>query len=210
MRPMRTTACLLVLALFVSACGGGTSGTGVAPTTPTPPTPTTYSLTGRVTSAAGPAIPGASVSILDGPNAARATSTDSAGNYSFTALTASGFTLSVSAGGFVPKSGPISLSQNVTANVALLPSQLYQLNGSGNQVFDVPTYITKLRVIADYGGSCQNFIMHIGGRSIANEILGSCSVNTTGRHYDATVNTIGGAGETVNSSGIAWQITEWR
>lgn len=182
------------------------------PAAPTPPapTPTTYALTGRVSSAAGPAITGASLTIADGPNAGKSTTSNSAGDYAFQSLTASGFTLSVSAAGFVSKAGPISLTQNVTANVTMLPVQLFQLNGSGNQVFDVPTYITKIRVIADYGGSCQNFIMHIGGRSIANEILGTCSVQTTGTHYDATVNTIGGSGETVNSSGVSWQITELR
>jgi hypothetical protein len=89
------------------------------------------------------------------------------------------------------------------------PTPLYQLNGNGNQVFDVPRSVSRLRVIADYAGSCQNFIMHIGGRSIANEILGSCAV-AIGRHYEATVNTTGGAGETVNSSGVSWQITELR
>lgn len=198
---------ILSFAIAVTvACGGSTP---TAPT-PTPPAPTLFSLTGRVSSAAGGAITGASLSIADGPNTGKATSSNSAGDYAFQALTASGFTLSVSAGGFLPKAGPIALSANLVQNIALIPAQIFQLNGSGNQVFDVPTYITRLRVIADYGGNCQNFIMHIGGRSIANEILGTCSVQTTGNHYDATVNSTGGSGETVDSSGVSWQITELR
>ena len=49
-------------------------------------------------------------------------------------------------------------------------------------------------------GFCENFIVRIAGRLIVNEILGSCSVATSARHYDGTSLTSGGVVEVLNSS----------
>jgi hypothetical protein len=200
--------------LLTAACSSDNKSVTApsTPTTPTPPpapAPTTFTLSGRVTSAAGPALAGANVAILDGPNANRATSTDGAGGYSFTGLASSGFTVAFSAGGYATTTRPVSLAANVTTNVALLPAALFQKVGVGNQVFDIPSFITRARIMADYGGSCQNFILRINGRSLANEILGNCSI-ASGRHYDATVLTGGGTGDTVSSEGVLWSFTEVR
>ena len=196
---------LAILAALVLAGCGGSSPT--SPTPPPPSTPTLYSLTGRVSSAAGGGITGASVLIADGPNAGKSQSTNSAGDYAFQGLAASGFTLSVSAAGFVPKAGPISLSQNVTANVTLLPAALYGRTGTGDTVFDLPTYIARIRIQADYGAFSSNFIVHIAGRSVVNELMGTAWSQT---HFDGTYVTSGGTVEILSSSGVAWSFAEVR
>lgn len=74
----------------------------------------------------------------------------------------------------------------------------------------MPTTISRIHITGDYGGYCENFIVHIGGRGVVNEILGTCPVATTGRHYDAIALTVGGVVEIVDSSGVAWTFTEVR
>jgi hypothetical protein len=86
---------------------------------------------------------------------------------------------------------------------------LFTRGGTGANVFDMPTTVTRVRIQADYGGSCENFIVHIGGRGVVNDILGTCSV-ASGRHFDGTFTTTGGVVEVLNSSGISWSFTEVR
>jgi hypothetical protein len=89
------------------------------PTTPSPPT--MFSLSGQVTdSATGTGISGATVSIADGPNAHVATSTDASGNYSFTGLQQSGFTVNVSASNYVSQGKGVTLTSNQTLSFQLV------------------------------------------------------------------------------------------
>jgi Carboxypeptidase regulatory-like domain len=92
----------------------------VLTSTPTTTTPTMFSLGGRVTdSGTGTGISGAIVSIADGPNARVATSTDISGNYSFTGLQQSGFTVNVSASNYVSQSKGVTLTSNQTLSFQL-------------------------------------------------------------------------------------------
>jgi hypothetical protein len=107
---------LVVIAMaFAAACGGNTP---LAPSQTAPATPT-FNLSGTVTSTTGQAIVGASVRIVDGPNAGRAAATDGAGAYSFTGLTQSGFTLSISATNYSTASRGVTLTSTQTLNVQL-------------------------------------------------------------------------------------------
>ena len=83
---------------------------------------------------------------------------------------------------------------------------------TGNNVFDLPAYVTRVHIVGTFGGSCQNFILHIAGRGIVNEILGTCGVATTGARYDGTHQLVspGGLVEVLNSSGINWVVEEVR
>ena len=88
---------------------------------------------------------------------------------------------------------------------------VFTQTGSGASVFDIPTRITRIKISGDYGGSCENFIVHIAGKTVVNEILGSCSVATTGSHYEGTFLIAGGGvAEVLFSSGITWTFTEVR
>ncbi len=84
---------------------------------------------------------------------------------------------------------------------------LFSRGGVGNTVFDIPTYITRLRITADFGGFSSNFIAHVNGRTIANELMGTGWSQT---HYDAVVLTSGGVLDIVSSSGVSWLFTEVR
>lgn len=86
---------------------------------------------------------------------------------------------------------------------------LFTKVGTGANVFDMPTYITRIRIQATYPGSCENFIVHIAGRGVVNEILGTCSIGL-GRTFDGTFLTSGGVTEVLFSNGLTWTFTEVR
>ena len=118
----------LILVWSIAACGHSTSTS--APTT-TPPAPAppgvppvvnTVTLSGRVTSVADGGIDHASLEVIDGPNQGRATTTDANGDFLLASLTRSDFTFSISAVGFTTLRRTVSLSQNATIDVALVPA----------------------------------------------------------------------------------------
>jgi hypothetical protein len=84
----KTAVVALCLAAF--ACGGTDA------VSPTPPPPGTFALSGRVTDVdTGAPLAGATVTILDGKDAARAAVTDGAGSFRLAGLTPGGFTVRV-------------------------------------------------------------------------------------------------------------------
>jgi hypothetical protein len=87
---------------------------------------------------------------------------------------------------------------------------LFTRSGSGANVFDMPTSVRRVRIFGDYGGSCENFVVKIAGRLVVNEILGSCSVATSGRHFDGTYATSGGLVAVTQSTGVSWTFVEER
>ena len=107
-----------VALISVVACGGSNSGT---PTTPASSTPTTiFTLSGQVADGVtGTGISGATVSIADGPNAGKSSTTDASGNYTLTGLQQSGFTVNVSASNYVPQSKSVTLTFSQTLSFQL-------------------------------------------------------------------------------------------
>ena len=106
-----------MLLLLLSACGRQHEITS-----PTPEAgASTFSLSGHVADMAAPAkaIAAATVSIGDGPNTGRSTTTDEAGNYRFADLQRSGFTVTVSAENYSAQSLGINLVSNQTLSFAL-------------------------------------------------------------------------------------------
>jgi hypothetical protein len=86
----------------------------------------------------------------------------------------------------------------------------FKRTGTGANVFDIPSSVSRIHIVGDYGGSCENFVVKIAGRLIVNEILGRCSV-AIGPHYDGThLITAGGTAEVTFSSGINWLFEEVR
>lgn len=210
---MSSLSRLRSVALFVclgsiAACGGGGGGT---PTTPAPPTTpsVTGTLSGNISSAAGGGIGGATVRITDGPNAGRSAETDGGGRYEFTGLTPSGFTIDVVAPAHVGASRGITVSPsspNVTSNFTLLPTQLWTRSGGGNAVFEMPRYITRVRIFGRWsGGGTSNFIVRVGGSLEVNAILRDRNP------YEGTHLVAGGTVEIVSSENIVeWRFTEER
>jgi hypothetical protein len=82
-------------------------------------------MTGRVTESAPTTttpIGGATVTIADGANAGKSTTTDSGGNFSLASLTAGGFTVNVSAPGYQARGIGVSLTTSSTQAFSLSPN----------------------------------------------------------------------------------------
>src|SRR6476659_973923 len=117
MNPVKPGCFVLLSALAWTAACSVDKGTA---TTPSPSPTTTFLLSGRVSSSENSApITGATLSIVDGPNAGKSTTTDASGNYSFTALQQSGFTVNATAADFFSQSGGVTLTSDRTLNFSL-------------------------------------------------------------------------------------------
>lgn len=130
MRSVGVLVLVLVVGGMIGACGGG-SGTATSPT-PTASTPaatapptstatqTLYTLGGRVVDGTtSAAIGGATLSIADGVNAGKTATTDASGNYSFTELQLSGFTINAAAGAYLPLGQGVTLPSAQPLNFSL-------------------------------------------------------------------------------------------
>jgi hypothetical protein len=94
-----------------------------------------------------------------------------------------------------------------TGNFALYPAALWSRRGTGDMVFDMPTYIRRVRITGTYTGNSSNFVVYVSGRLLVNELLGRYWGTTT---YDGTLTTTGGVTEIKLSSGVSWSFTEVR
>lgn len=121
-----------VCCVLVSACVGGSSGAG--PAGPTPPSPASGTLSGRVTETAGGSvypIAGAVVTIVDGADAGKATTTNAIGVYSLAGLRLERFDISISATGFTTGTFPVDLTANRTHDFTLESSVPRRPFGAG-------------------------------------------------------------------------------
>ena len=141
---------VFVLLLAAIGCGGNS--------TPTTPSPTTFSLKGQVidnTTFAG--IAGASVLVVDGPNAGKSATTDAAGSYSFTGLQQSGFTANASASNYTSQSKSVTLTSDQTLSFQLTrstPPPNFQGQYSGS-------YVTSGCTETSIGGFCAGLGMSV-------------------------------------------------
>jgi hypothetical protein len=106
---------VVLLLISASACGGNTS-------TPTTASSTAFTLSGQVTDlATRRGISAATVSIANGSNAGRSTTTDGSGNYSLTGLQQERFTINVSATNYLSASSVVRLISDQPLNFSLSP-----------------------------------------------------------------------------------------
>ncbi len=111
---------VLILALVAVGISCGSPATS-----PSSSTPTTFILNGQVTDfPTGVGVPGASVSVVDGPNGGKSATTDTSGNYSIAALQPAGFTVTASAADHVSASKAVTLTSNQTLPFQLVRSVL--------------------------------------------------------------------------------------
>ena len=120
MREYLDCLCRLALPLIITATAcGGSSPAGPSPP-PSPPAVLTWSLLGSVTeSGEAKPITNATVRVQDGPNAGRTTTTDSNGAYTLLGLDQAGFTVVVTAPGYVEKAEGVSLTADRTLHFEL-------------------------------------------------------------------------------------------
>jgi len=117
---MTRVALLIALCVSLSACGE--DATPISPTTISPtPSPTAFTLIGTVIGYDGPVV-GASVTIMDGIHAGQTRTTNAAGNFGFTDLTPSAFTLqaaAIPAEGYLPQNQAVNLTANQSVSFHL-------------------------------------------------------------------------------------------
>jgi len=87
----------------------------------------------------------------------------------------------------------------------LIVRKIWSKSGTGDNVFDMPTYVSRVRIIGTYTGYSSNFIVYVGGDLLVNELLGTGWGTTT---YDGTHLTTGGVVEIKHSSGVSWSFTQ--
>ena len=208
----------------LAACGGSKADSPTNPT-PTPPASAT-----RIITIAGDLSFG---DLLVGTSAERPISVRNTGNGPMTvtgitgpgSLTASWTSGQIPAGGsqdvmlrFAPTEarsyvGTVTVSANHTSGLNTIPmnargvNPLFRRTGTGDTVFDMPTSVSRVRITGDYSGGGSNFIVHIGGRGVVNEIIGTRWPST---HFEGTYVTSGGVVEILSSSGVSWSFEEVR
>lgn len=212
---MQTRLVLLSAICLLVACGGGKDN----PTQPTPATTTTvpavtlYTIMGTIAGAGGGGLSNASVRVDGGSSSGQVVNADGSGHYSISGLKFEGFQIVASAPGYISSSRGSMLTsgvQTATANFSLIPEAPFSRSGIGDTVFDIPSYVTRVRIQANYPGSCQNFAVQIAGRLVVNIILGTCSV-ADARSLDSTyLITGGGTAQITISTGVNWTISEAR
>lgn len=190
-----------VILVFTVACGGGSTG----PANPMSPTPTLVSLTGFVSAQPGGRIGGAAVRIVDGPNVGKSTTTTAGGDFRFEGLTQGSGNVVASASGYLDETQSVFINGTNTVAFTLPTAQPWSMSGQGNTVFDMPTYIRRVRITGRWtGNGVSNFIVFISRQLVVNEIL-----RQTG-DYSGVHATTGGVVETQSSNNIIWTFTEER
>jgi hypothetical protein len=152
----------------------------------------------------------ATVMILDGPSAGQRTTTTSSGSYEFTGLTSGNTNVSAKRSGYLEKRSGVYIDGVNTLGFVLDRSAPWSRSGTGNNVFDAPSYVNRVRIQGEYNDRSTNFMVDCDGRIVVNELLGSYWGSTT---YDGT-HSISSCSrkefEITNSSGVSWSITEVR
>lgn len=148
--------------------------------------------------------------IIGGATVGRSNLTNPNGEYTLADVNLGNNTIRVTKDGYISRDlGLVLNNVTNTQNVALQTVAPWSISGTGNNVFDVPTWITRVRVVGTFSGRCQNFVLWIRNDLVVNEILGTCSV-AIGPRYDGVHLIVGGVSRTEISSGVSWSITEVR
>ncbi len=223
---------IVILCLTLAACGSPKSPTTPSPT-PTPTATRIISVEGAM-DFGGVTLNQSKTNILTIRNSGTAPLTISGitGSGGITAVTALSWTSgTIAAGGlqdvnvrFTPSaiqgySGTITVNGDQTAGTntiafagsgTLTGIPVFSKSGTGDQVFDLPSYVTRLRIQASPATSCQNFVVKVKGSLLVNIILGTCSV-ADAKSIDNTYAISGGGTVTTEiSTGINWTMTEVR
>lgn len=147
------------------------------------------------------------MTILDGANAGKTTTTSSTGSFTFTNLTSGNANLSATSPCYNESRIGVVINGTNTASFTLPFGALFSRSGSGNDVFDIPTCVTRIHIVGTYTGSSSNFVVHIGNSLVVNELLGTFWGPTIS---DGTYVTTGGTSQITNSLGVSWSFTQVR
>ena len=136
--------------------------------------------------------------------------TDGNGNYSLPGIGTGSVTFTYDSPVHSVRTDTAQVAGDMRRDVTL--NALFSRTGVGDNVFDMPSSVSRVRIIGTYTGFCENFIVRIAGRLIVNVILGSrsCSWASTGQRHEGTYVTSGGVVEITSSSGVVWEFSQVR
>ena len=204
---------LLVGAL---ACGSKEMATSSSPTAPAA---TTFSLSGRVlghlpSGSASIPLPGATVSVISGPDTGKSTTTDDSGKFSFTGLQESHIFVNVSAVNYFSSNAPVSQSSPPTvfleptgpsivltgrvtdaSTSAPIPGATVSINGrystttDGSGNYSVTGYLDQgaSSVVYVWADGYEDYARYIGGTSSQSFPLQPIERITAGDSWSVTI-----------------------
>ncbi len=176
---MRQTHLLvtLVVLLNIVACGGSSTTPTAPSSTPSPSTPAstaTFTLTGLVIDDAAQVVVGATVTVLDGPNANRSALTDGTGRYSLTGLSTGGFSVRVRRDGYDDATKPVTLTSSTSVDFTI-PRLRISLSGSMTGTYSFTNRASRQRVTTNMVATVVQ-----AGQTIS----GTFRITTTGNTAD--------------------------
>jgi hypothetical protein len=212
---------IAVIAFVIGAwcCGGSSTPTTPTPTpapTPAPPTVTALSVIGCGCTSGGTCTAPANCALTataqlsNGTTQAVTTQTQWNSTNPSVADVASNGTVTVRNAGVADIT---AVYQGKLGGVTVSVPPPWSQSGVGDNVFTMPTYVTRARVDATYTGFCQNFIVRISTQvtSLINVIIGTCSSADTRSPFTGTYAINNGGTVTITSStGVNWTFTQLR
>lgn len=197
-----------VVSIFVALFGVS----GCASTTA--PSAAPVSLGGTVTSQDGARLSGATVRIDGGGNAGKSTMTNNNGEYRFDEVAVGDGSVSAVADGYDSTTASRYIDGAMPLNFTLRTSAPWTHAGTGSAVFDMPKYITAVRVIGAYTGVTSRFSVHVGSCVIIEDQLGTGTRRTiSDGNYPVTPALTPSPGVVeviVDSPDVSWSFTEDR
>ncbi len=144
-----------------------------------PVAPSTVSLVGTVTDQGGARLSGAIVRVVDGVNAGKSTTTNSDGEYRFEDLTAGIGNITVAADSYDSATTTSRIDGTTPLNFMLRTSAPWSTAGTGSAVFDMPSYVTRVRIVGVNTGVASDFIVRVGACTLVDDRLGMGQFRTT-------------------------------
>lgn len=209
---MKWTAITLLVTLTAACSSGTPTSPSAGGATPGPRQTLlpemTAPLTGTVFSASGAPIPNATVRVLDGLSAGSSVTSDANGQYRFERLPRANANFAATAALHVEDRRGVHVDGGNVLDFVLDPTPLFTRSGTGNDVFDLPGTVSRVRVNARWSGSgTATFTVRIASRTVVNENLRTAG-SYEGVHLGREAG--GGVVEILNAANIAWTFTEVR
>jgi hypothetical protein len=205
---------VVVVAVLVAGCRLLDNQTG--PSADEKPTPT-VSLSGvvRATGTTAP-VKGALVKILDGANRGLVMTTDVKGTYKFDNIAAGNANVSASAPRFPEAIAGVHINPGSTLDFSLQPPP-WLVRGNGSDAFEVPAWVTRVRIDAEFEGAngsagttgkCEAISIRFAGSSVLNVNLGTCA-NGVSRYQGVHLMSGGGMVEIFSQTTLVFWRLEW-
>jgi len=194
----------------VTIVGDQTSGTntitlsGRGVPAPTPNVTVTGVVTDAVTRRAVGGVRVGAVTNNTALTSLASTTTDGNGFYSIVVPSSTSIVLQSSRDGYNLSSSTVTFTADTRRDISLNP--LWTASGTGNTVFDMPSYVSRVRITGRYDSSSSNFVVRVGGRLVVNELLGRSWSSTT--YNGLHLVTGGGVTEITLSRDVVWTFTQ--